>query len=32
MGVVHEDIDRGRVERTVADARTAIKLTGVAKE
>ena len=32
MAVVHEDIDRGQVERTVAGARTAIELTGVAKE
>jgi NitT/TauT family transport system ATP-binding protein len=32
MAVIHEDIDRGRVEKIVAGARTAIKLTGIAKE
>jgi NitT/TauT family transport system ATP-binding protein len=32
MAVIHEDIDRGRVEKTVSGARTAIELTGIAKE
>jgi NitT/TauT family transport system ATP-binding protein len=32
MGVVHEDFDRRQDERTVAGARTAIKLAAVAKE